>query len=37
VKTAIEIAAPFACCAPLFVLAFFELWAARINSSEVDQ
>jgi hypothetical protein len=33
----IEIAAPFACCAPLFVLAFFELWAARINSSEVDQ
>jgi hypothetical protein len=37
VKTAIEIAAPFVCCAPLFVLAFFELWAARINSSEVDQ
>jgi hypothetical protein len=33
----IEIAAPFVCCAPLFVLALFELWAARIDQSEVDQ
>jgi hypothetical protein len=28
----VEIAAPFVCLAPLFVLALFELWAARIDN-----
>jgi hypothetical protein len=37
VKTFIEIAAPFVCCAPLLLLFAFDLWAARIESSEVDE
>lgn len=36
-KTAIEIAAPFVCCAPLFILGLLELLATLIGNSEVDQ
>jgi hypothetical protein len=33
----IEIAAPFVCCAPLFVLGLLELLATLIGNSEVEQ
>lgn len=36
-KTLIEIASPILCVAPLFVMFVFDRWAARIDSSEVDE